>query len=643
MNDRASNRPPSLYTREDVSMEYYWSNPPTSRPTNRMLDMDSNDPFVDAGIETNKPSGMYRFGRAIVNAFKPVAVWRGFNATRDEKEKQIHLEKTIMQERRDKAEKAYAELKKSDFRGLQTSSNNGRNVEMLATQHGNVTDEVQFISHQDSGIDMNGFRSSAAPLQIGQESRVKAQPMFSPQISDIGRSKSPTFEAIAAPKSSMQFRKPSFQNLKKAKSNIQLPSSKKHLTPTALDPPMKLEEVAGAATIDQSLRKQPSRKDIAKQQKLSKRVSDLESQLEIARRNLKLSMNDLEVCPEPVSHKRSKPFKPGALPSLPSESVLNAENGNKKDQKENKVNIKSPLATFSERQLNVKSEDNDTEAAAIDPTLQLYQESKESIDLCNVSKKRKNNFANEFACHKPGNGTDQEKESNTVEATSSKRKSKPSSKVIENEKYATSVGKTLVGSNHQKSIPRKSRQNEAEPVPPLPATLTFFDPTNIDQAKIISLRSGGNMNTPFGKDSDDLINLRREFPTIADSQLADYLVRLNEDSKKTDHTSLSHYNQPVTPLLPPPRCTSPIKPEPLRHAKDHALNVQPSQSPSKFSSTSMASADSVGSRGVQEKRASKSQPLSPNLLMTSENNKVGIEKPLPNIQREDYEWPDDVF
>lgn len=629
MNDRASNRPPSLYTREDVSMEYDWSNPPTSRPTNRMLDMDSNDPFVDAGIETNKPSGMYRFGRAIVNAFKPVAVWRGFNATRDEKEKQTQSERTIMQERRDKAEKAYAELKKSDFKGLQTSFNNGRNMEMPAIQYGNITDEDQFISHQDSGIDMDGFRSSTAPSQIGQESRVEAQPMFSPQISDIVRSKSPMFEAIAARKSSMQFRKPSFQNLKKAKSNIQLPSSKKQLIPTALDPPTKLEEVAGAATIDQSLRKQPSRKDIAKQQKLSKRVSDLESQLEIARRNLKLSMNDLEVCPEPVSHKRSKPFKPGVLPSLPSESVLNAENGSKKDLKENKVNI--------------KSENNDIEATAIDPTLQLYQDSKESIDLCNVSKKRKYDFADEFACHKPGNGTDQEKEPNTVEAIRSKRKSKPSSKVIENEKYATGVGKTLVGSNHQKSISRKSRQNEAEPVPPLPATLTFFDPTNIDQAKIISLRSSGNMNTPFGKDSDDLINLRREFPTIADSQLADYLVSLNENSKKTDHTSLSHYNQPVTPLLPPPRCTSPIKPEPLRHAKDHALNVQPTQSPSKFSSTSMASADSVGSRGVQKKNASKSQPLSPNLLMASENKKVGIEKPLPSIQKEDYEWPDDVF
>lgn len=634
MNDRVSNRPPSLYTREDDSMEHYGSHSQKSGPTHRVLDMDGGDTFNDAGIETNKPSGMYRFGRAIVNAFKPVAVWRGFNATRDERERQTHLEKSIMEERRDKAEKAYAELKKNNFKGLQTSLNNGRDMESPAI---NVTHKVQSVSHRDSGIDMNEFRPLAAQLQDDQESRAKAQLMPLPQVTDIGRSKSSVPEAIAVRISSMQFRKPSFQNLKKAKSHIQLPSAKRHTTLAAWDPSIKLEDAAGTVALDQSLRKQPSRKDIAKQQKLSKRVSDLESQLEIARRNLKLSMNDPEACSEMVSHKRSKPFKPGALPSLPSESILNAQNSG------SKANTRSSLATFSERQVKIKSEDNDLDNVAIDPAMQVDGESKKSIDWCTVSRKRKSGFGDEGTCYGPNTNTDHEKESDTAEATRPRRKSKPSLKAIENEKYNMDISKTVIGNKQQKSIPQKSRLNEAEPVPPLPATLTSFDPANIDQAKFISMRSPCNMKTPFGKDSDDLINLRKEFPTIADTHLADYLASLNEDDKRTDHTSLSHHNQPVTPLLPPPRCTSPIKAEPLKHAKDQTLNMQSSQYPSKLSIAPMTSADSMGSKGSQKINLSKTQPLSPTLLRASESKKVRSEKPLPEIQKEDYDWPDDVF
>lgn len=83
--------------------------------------MDTNT-FYDAGIESSKLSGMYRFGKAIASAFNPSA-WRGFNGIWKEKDKPaVDPGKALMDERQERAQKAYAELKKSGFKGTQGSS-----------------------------------------------------------------------------------------------------------------------------------------------------------------------------------------------------------------------------------------------------------------------------------------------------------------------------------------------------------------------------------------------------------------------------------------------------------------------------------------------------------------------------------------
>lgn len=636
MNDRTSNRPPSVYTREDDSMEHYRPHAQANRPGNCDVLMDGADNCVDAGIETNKPSGMYRFGRAIVNAFKPVAAWRGFNAARDDKERQTCSEKSIMQERREKAEKAYAELKKNDFKCLRTSFNGGASLETPAIKYETIADEVQPTSHRDSGIGMDGRHPSIATSQDVEGSAIKAQIIPPPKFPALGRSRSPLFEASAIRKTSMQFRKPSLQNLKKAKSHVQLPSAKRNTPLTALDSPTNPHELTGIDMIDRNLRKQPSKKNIAKQQRLSKKVSDLESQLEIARRNLKLSMSDPQAFSETVSHKRPKPFRPGALPSLLSESVLMAKCSGENDENES---IKSPLTTFSERQVKIKSEDDNVEAAITSTVTQPFEESKH---LFTETKKRKSDIGDEDRQHNPLYETNSGSGQSIAEVTRPKRKSKPSSKVIENEKYAMEVDPNVGGNKQQSSAPGKSDQIEVEPVPPLPATPNLFDPAKVDQTKMLSMRSPCNRKIPFGRDSEDVINLRKEFPAVADSQLVEYLAGLNGDDKKTDYTSLSHHNRPATPLLPPPRCTSPIKAEPLKRSKDQNLNTQSSRSPQNLSSASMNSVNFTNSKGVQGRNLLKGPQLFPNLA-AARNPKTENEKPLPAIQMEDYEWPEDVF
>ena len=116
-------------------------------------------------------------------------------------------------------------------------------------------------------------------------------------------------------RSSLNLRTPSFQSLKKATSHIQLPSVKRNSTTL---------EVGDAS---QQVKKQPSKKDLAKQQKLVKRVSNLELQLETARQELEKSLastNATQPATQPIGKTTRKPFKPGALPSLPSERLLNA-------------------------------------------------------------------------------------------------------------------------------------------------------------------------------------------------------------------------------------------------------------------------------------------------------------------------------
>ena len=122
MNDRTSKKPPSPYLGEDKAMEEH-----TSRQAASTRESVDTNTFYDAGIESNKPSSMVRFGKAFASAFNPSA-WRGLGSIWKEKDKQnVDPGKALMNERQEKAQKAYAELKKSGYKGIQGSSKHPMN------------------------------------------------------------------------------------------------------------------------------------------------------------------------------------------------------------------------------------------------------------------------------------------------------------------------------------------------------------------------------------------------------------------------------------------------------------------------------------------------------------------------------------
>lgn len=312
MNDRVSRRPPSLYTREEEVMAQYVRN--QGQP-HADLDMD-----YDAGIESHKPSGVFRFGKAIANAFKPFTVWPG--AWKDkEKERSTSPEKNVLQERQAKAIEAYAELKKNGFKGTQTYSHHETQVAPKI----NLADiENQQTPHfRDSGIDMDDCRLPYEPNPNDQLIGITEALLVPPPPKK--RSISPFSDVSSARKPSLNFRKPSLQGLKKVTSQIHLsPVKRQSDTPTV--PSIETEHVPeSTTTAGPSLQRQPSRKDIAKHTRLSKKVSDLENKLETARRELELSISNAPPVPDLPSRIGRKPFMPGALPSLPSERNMSPQ------------------------------------------------------------------------------------------------------------------------------------------------------------------------------------------------------------------------------------------------------------------------------------------------------------------------------
>lgn len=309
MNDKISQKPPSLYTRDEQAIEEY-ANMNGNGHQEMSMDVDMT---YDAGIESYRPSGMFRFGKAIANAFKPLTAWQG-RFKEKEKESSTSPERNILQERQAKAADAYAELKKSGFKGTQAY----RSIDDPPPIKVENMDK-QKSPFRDSGIDMSGKESSEwTPNDqlIGfTDALLVPPPPHNPRAS------SALSDASSARKMTHHPRKPSLQGLKKAASQIHLsPVKKSSETPPV--PSIKVEHASGhgiLSTPGLELRREPSKRDIAKQYKLSKKVSDLENKLETARRQLELSVSNAPPVPDLPLHVGRKPFRPGTLPSLPSE------------------------------------------------------------------------------------------------------------------------------------------------------------------------------------------------------------------------------------------------------------------------------------------------------------------------------------
>ncbi|GFF87822.1 hypothetical protein IFM61606_04545 [Aspergillus udagawae] len=216
-----------------------------------------------------RSSGIFRFGRAIASAFNPFGVWGNVSDIWRGSQSEHRPEGDV----RAQAEKAYAELKKAGYKGtvkgsyvqgVQTSAH-------VAEQH----------SHRASQAQWDGSKT------LGRQSRHDSAEGYGSGSSI----------------------RSSLQELRKAKSSLGIPYIKR-----------------GSEDSERpEVRKSRSRKELQKQTKLLKRVSDLEGKLERARRELReLTGEEEEEEEEPVrtlcqERPYHRPFVPGALPTLPSE------------------------------------------------------------------------------------------------------------------------------------------------------------------------------------------------------------------------------------------------------------------------------------------------------------------------------------
>lgn len=697
MNDRVSNIPPGAYIGEEDAMEEYvaMSNTEQSRHTKK-LSIDGVEADLDAGVDSSKISGMSRFGRAIANALvKPVTAWQKFGGARETKEQTANAEKNAMQARQLKAEKEYAELKRNGVLGTKAPSDVSTPLPVATMTYKQIADEARPVPHRDSGIDVDGYcsssdqkRNSEGSLidvgvmpppavrdnvraerfvsQIGSESSTGSLSQASslgfkpPPVPDSDRFAVTASRETSPRKSSLHFRKPSLQTIKKVKSQIQLPTNKQY-TEAAVSPSRDFDAPKAANEGERSPRKQPSKRDIAKQQRLSKKVSDLEVQLEIARRNLKLSIHkdfvDSNGSPQKgvsavYSQNVQKPFYPDALPSLPSERLLNEHISEGASQTRRAPGANTRQG-FSGRKPNdcLNSEDGTFPSTT---AAQPKHEIQTSVPKGPRSRKRKSDEGLEDASY----GTVEYGDHLVANDAAKKPKLRRSTRNIRGEEVTDKTETKPVIHRKVKPVPptpRNSPAKKGEYLPPLPPAVTILDPASIDQAKILAMRATKYSNVPFGKHIEDISNLRKEFPAVTESQWAEYLGNLSTDNKNTDHTSMTHHNEPVMTVLgrSGSRSVSPVKaPKMSDHESLSTGQISPSRrilAPIKDDEVLDTSTEEVQSATDVEMASERASNLRSSLLVKaletsrSMNNTALDDKALLGIEKEDYVWPEDVF
>ena len=613
MNDRVSLKPPAIFTGDEEAMERYAGGQGANE--------DSMDISYDSGVDTDRPSGMHRFGKVIASTFNPSNIWQGINAMWKEKETKTPTEKQVLQERQAKAVEAYAELKRIGYKGTQVGPARRWSEDIPTVKLESTEDERH--SFRDSGVDVNDYRSSSNRKDNSQ-STLSVDTLRVPQTRTSNyRSPSPLSETGSGRKSSLHFRKPSLQSLTKAKSHLHLPSTKQEANLSPRPCPIETTDSIDPVLIGSSLRKEPSRKDIAKQYKLSKKVSDLENKLEIARRELEMSLSTAPPIPEVPSHVGRKPFVPGALASLPSEGNMFPQG---------RANEESAIPTAEELPLEPKihrkrgvddarplnSEDSTTKHATMSLTF-AERISLAASDKCKVDK----------------TGAEMKKGSKgdlAMSSTSTELSERP---IRSRDITSTSMSVPAVP-KHRPQDPSKTPQNspvvriveDAPPMPPLPENV---DPIKIDQAKILSMRSDRKGKAPFGALPEDIHNLWKAYPEAADGQLAEYIRHQPGFNKITNQSPIMHPNRSSS-LLGRPTPSSPR----MTRSKGHKRGTSPP--PPSLSSAKKVKVDPVKPEG--ENRVLRKKPAG---LIQAEVRKSHHDKPLPEIQKEDYEWPEDVF
>ena len=330
LNDKPSKKPPAeLIGGEDATESYLAADNEKSKDV----------VMQDIGHDSGRPtSGVFRFGKALANAFNPV--WNGLNGIWREKELSNDSARINSDGQKENIAKAYSALKAAGFSGMKSTTS--------LSSKGNP------VSHPTSK--RSSFRDSAIDMSEGSTHRPSHETVSSKHLSlpievTRSRSKSPGSDVNPSRRSFSHLRSPSIADikadLKKVRSNVQLPSTRRRTSAQPVIPSIDSVISPDDKNLQPaSLRRQSSKKDLARVQRLNKRVSDLETKLDAARSELSKSMLSAPPVPDVPSSSARKPFVPGALGSLPSERLLKRHLDNRS---ENKSPQSETGASFSER------------------------------------------------------------------------------------------------------------------------------------------------------------------------------------------------------------------------------------------------------------------------------------------------------
>ncbi|KAK0844532.1 hypothetical protein LTR57_019984 [Friedmanniomyces endolithicus] len=334
LTDKPSMKPPSAFTRMmrtdsgnirqvDELMEGYnddSANGDVSREA--FVRGEGYTPPLSATFESApraQSGGFFGFGRSFATNFHPVALWNKiWSEARQELIRENFEEAERKRRQKEEAEAKYAEMKAAGQLGLKQVSN-----VLLGARESEAS-----ARPRDSAVVLDDVKDHARITTTGSQ-------LLPPPKDDIyshSGSEVPESKTKHTFKSRFAFKKPSMSNmkggLKRVASDLNLTAGAGRESSSSISPVK--------ADFDHSTVKRSSSKfDLRKQQKLSKRVSDLESKLQLARRELGDAL--IEASPKPKlnnKYERFTPhnntskwpkFIPGKLPSLPSERILMAE------------------------------------------------------------------------------------------------------------------------------------------------------------------------------------------------------------------------------------------------------------------------------------------------------------------------------
>lgn len=341
MNDKPSQKPPSVFLRAlngiknasttnvlDHLMEEYHENTETEdtppggngpSPT-RATQLSGLTHHPNLSIASSaamsvasKESSIYRFSRNVASTINPVKVWQKVTAKKPKLDDDRVQDDTEMVERQIRAEQAYAQLKSNGQLGTLGTRTPSKDYKILTPGYTTPAPDTP-RQQPGGGVDMMEDIIKHS-LDLTKTSPLKQRMSATPGKRSGSLSKK------------ISVRTPSFHDLKKSVSAATLTRRNSSANFTS-----KSSDNLTAMNVDESepgLRYSRSKRDLSKAAKLNRRISDLEAKLEDARQAYAVHESRSTTPNKAPSlqngpSSRTVPRRFNPLPTLPSESLLNA-------------------------------------------------------------------------------------------------------------------------------------------------------------------------------------------------------------------------------------------------------------------------------------------------------------------------------